>query len=403
MRRVVITGVGCLASIGPDRESVWSALVGGSCGIGPVTLFDSEGYRSRIAAEIPETTLDRTFTPIERRRLSRCDRAAVLAADEALSDAGLPGTVEPERVGVMLGSGTADLYRNEDYLRDLRALGIHGVKPSEIFNHYPSTPVDVVGERFGLYGRRACVVAACSSSTIAIGYAAEAIRHGELDAAVAGGADVLCRLTFSGFNALRLVDLEPCRPFAAGRAGMSIGEASAMLVLEDADRARRRGATIYAEVAGFSATCEAYHATAPEPEGRAVAAAIDAALASARIDPSDVDHVNAHGTGTLHNDRAEARAFARVFGDRRRQVPVTSIKSMVGHCLGAAGAIEAAALALTIARGVIPPTIHHPATDPECDLDVVANDARQRPVRCGISTSLAFGGNDSALVMRRHE
>jgi 3-oxoacyl-[acyl-carrier-protein] synthase II len=403
MRRVVVTGIGCLASIGANREEVWSSLVEGRCGIAPVTLFDADGYRSRIAAEIPDPTLQAPFTAHDRRRLSRCDRAAVLAAGEALADSSLMGTVAPERVGVLLGAGTADLYRNEDYLRDLRALGIRGVRPSEIFNHYPSTPVDVVGERFHLYGRRACIVAACSSSTIAIGYAADAIRHGELDAAVAGGSDVLCRLTFSGFNALRLVDLEPCRPFAAGRAGMSIGEAAAMLVLEDEARARRRGAAIYAELAGFSATCEAYHATAPEPEGRAVAAAIHAALASARIDPAGVDHVNAHGTGTVHNDRAEARAFARVFGNRTRGLPVTSIKSMVGHCLGAAGAIEAAALALTIARGVIPPTIHHAATDPECALDVVANVARQAPVRCGISTSLAFGGNDSALVMRRYD
>jgi 3-oxoacyl-[acyl-carrier-protein] synthase II len=403
MRRVVVTGIGCLASIGASREEVWSALVEGRCGIGPVTLFDTSGYRSRIAAEIADTAPEGRFTPFERRRWSRCDRVAALAAGEALADAGIAGAVAPERIGVLLGSGTADLYRNEDYLRDLRARGIHRVRPSQIFNHYPSTPVDVVAERFGLYGRRACVVAACSSSTIAIGYAADAIRRGEMDAAVAGGADVLCRLTFSGFNALRLVDLEPCRPFAAGRAGMSLGEASAMLVLEDEARARRRGATVYAELAGFSATCEAFHATAPEPEGRAVAAAMRTALAAARIDPGDVDHVNAHGTGTPHNDRAEARAFAAVFGARTPQVPVTSIKGMVGHCLGAAGAIEAAALALTIARGVIPPTIHHDATDPDCALDVVANTARETGVRCGVSTSLAFGGNDSALVMRRYE
>ena len=400
-RRVVVTGIGAIASVGATREKVWNALLEGRSGIGPVTLFDATGYRSHLAAEIPDLEDAGSFTPRERRRLSRCDRAAILAAAEALDEAGISAdNVDPRRVGVMLGSGTADLLRNEQYLADLRTRGFRHARPSRIFNHFPSTPVDAVGERFGFRGSRACIVAACSSSTIAIGYAADAIRRGDLDLAVSGGADVLCRLTFSGFNALRLVDLEPCRPFDAARAGMSIGEAAAILVLEDYDRARRRGAPIYAEVAGYSATCEAYHPTSPEPEGKAVATTIRTALAAARIDAGDVDHVNAHGTGTVHNDRAEARAIGAVFGERRRRLPVTSIKSAVGHCLGAAGAIEAAALALSIARGVIPPTLRHQSTDPECDVDIVANEARECRVTCGVSTSLAFGGNDAALVMR---
>lgn len=401
-RRVVVTGIGCVASLGATREAVWSGLVNGRCGIKAVTVLDPRGYRSQLAAEIPDTDPAGRFTPLETRRLSRCDQIAVRAAGEALEDAGLElRDMNPDRVGVAFGAGTSDLLRNEDYLRDLRTRGPSRARPSQVFNHFPSTPVDVVGERFGLRGLRMCVVAACSSSTIAIGFAGDAIRRGELDVAVTGGADVLCRLTFSGFNALRLIDVEPCRPFDAGRAGMSIGEAAAVLVLEDFDRARLRGATMYAELSGYSATCEAFHPTSPEPDGLTVAATIRAALDAARVDAADVDHVNAHGTGTIHNDRAEARALTKVFGDRTRRLPVTSIKSMVGHCLGAAGAIEAAALALTIARGVIPPTVHHTATDPEFDLDVVANDARTSPVQCGVSISLAFGGNDAALVMRR--
>jgi 3-oxoacyl-[acyl-carrier-protein] synthase II len=212
---------------------------------------------------------------------------------------------------------------------------------------------------------------------------------------------VLCRLTFSGFNALRLVDTAPCRPFDAERGGMTIGEAGAVLVLEELERARRRGAQVYAEWLGYSATCEAFHATSPEPDGVALGATVEGALAAARLGADQIDHINAHGTGTVHNDRAEARAYARVFGDRARQMPVTSIKSSVGHCLGAAGAIEAAMLALTIARGVIPPTLRHIRTDPECEIDIVANEAREVDVRCAISTSLAFGGNDAALVLRR--
>jgi 3-oxoacyl-[acyl-carrier-protein] synthase II len=182
---------------------------------------------------------------------------------------------------------------------------------------------------------------------------------------------------------------------------MNLGEAGAVLVLEDMARARARGAHVYVEIAGYAANCEAYHATAPEPEGVAVAALLKAALAASGVPADEVDHINAHGTGTPQNDRTEARGIRRVFGDRTVEIPVTSIKSMIGHCLGAAGGIEAAALALTIERGVIPPTIHHRETDPECQVDVVANTARTQPVRCGISASLAFGGNDAAIVMRR--
>ncbi len=224
--------------------------------------------------------------------------------------------------------------------------------------------------------------------------------EGEIDAAVCGGADALARLTFSGFNALKLMDPDPCRPFDASRAGMNIGEGAAVLVLEDMDRARRRGALIYAELAGYGLTCEAYHATAPEPDGRAIASTMASALEAARVNPEEIDHVNCHGTATPQNDKAEAKGLQVVFGDRARALPVTSVKSMIGHCLGTAGAIEAAITALTVARGIIPPTINHRATDPECPVDVVANEAREVRVRCALSTSLAFGGNDAALVLR---
>ena len=234
-----------------------------------------------------------------------------------------------------------------------------------------------------------------------IGYGADLVATGQLEAAVAGGSDALCRTALSGFNALRVVDLQPCRPFDVSRAGMNIGEAGAMLVLEPLERAQARGAHIYAELAGYGAYCEAFHATAPEPDGVAMAGLLTAALTASGVAPEEVDHLNAHGTGTPQNDRTEARGIRRVFGERGRTIPLTSIKSMVGHCLGAAGAVEAAALALTIDRGVIPPTIHHSQTDPECEITVVANQAWRQQVRCAISTSLAFGGNDAAVVMRR--
>jgi 3-oxoacyl-[acyl-carrier-protein] synthase II len=398
-RRVAITGIGLITAVGSTRESSWSALVEGRCGIGEVTLFDTTGYRSRCAAEVG--TFDTTgWTRLERRRWSRSEQLAVAATCEALGDSGLLDTaVDRSRIGVLLGAGTGDLLRNEEYYFTLLERGVDRARPTQIYHHFTSTPVDVVASRFGLEGLRACIVSACSSSTIAIGYAADAIRTGRLDAAVCGGADALSRLTFSGFNALRLMDTVPCRPFDVSRAGMNIGEGAGMLVLEEYDRARRRDAPIYAELLGYALTCEAFHPTAPEPGGNAIAGTLRAALHDACVDASAIEHVNAHGTATPQNDRAEARGVHLVFGERAGQLPVTSIKSMVGHCLGAAGAIEAAALALTIARGVIPPTIHHGQTDADCAVAVVANTARELRIRCGVSTSLAFGGNDSALVM----
>ncbi len=400
--RIAITGIGIICALGATREAVWRHMLEGMCGIGPVSQFDTEGYRSRIAAEVDLTAAQAACTPYQRRRWSRSDLMAVVAATEALDDAGLAGAgMDTRRVGVLLGAGTGDLLRNEEYYFTMRRAGIDRARPSWIHNHFSSTPVDVVASHFGLQGLRNCLMAACSSSTIAIGQAVDAIRSGRLDAALAGGTDALSRLTFAGFNALRLMDPEPCRPFDASRNGMNIGEGAAILVLEDMDRARARGAHVYAELAGYGLSCEAHHPTAPEPEGVAIGTTLRTALEDAGVHPDEVDHVNAHGTATPQNDRAEARGLEVAFGARGRRLPVTSVKGMIGHCLGAAGALEAAALALTLERGVIPPTIHHGTTDPECRVDVVANTPREVGVSCAVSLSLAFGGNDSALVMRR--
>jgi 3-oxoacyl-[acyl-carrier-protein] synthase II len=401
MRRVAITGVGLVTALGVSREESWRRMLAGECGIRSATVVDTDGYRSRVAAEVDMAAVDVGSTPLERRRRSRSDRIGVHAAREAVADAGLLDSgLDLSRVGVFLGAGTADLLRNEQFYRTWITAGIHRARPSDAWSHFPSTPVDVVAEQFGFEGPRACVVAACSSSTIAIGRAVEAIRSARADAVVAGGTDALARLTFSGFNLLRLMDPVPCRPFDRSRAGMNIGEGAGMLVLEELEHARRRGAAIYAELAGHALACEAFHPTAPEPAGRPVSAVVRLALDDAGINPADVDHINAHGTATPQNDAAEARGFRSVFGERIARLPVTSIKSMIGHCLGAAGAIEAVALALTIARAAIPPTIHHTETDTDCAVDVVANQAREQRLGCGLSMSLGFGGNDSAVVMR---
>jgi 3-oxoacyl-[acyl-carrier-protein] synthase II len=401
-RRVAVTGIGLMSALGSTREEVWRGMLDGRCGIGDVSLFDATGYRSAKAAEIGPYARDPEVSPRAWRRLSRADQTALIASREAIADSGLlDGSVDLTRVGVMLGSGTADLMRNEEWFAAAQRVGLRRAPPAKIYNHFPCTPSDILASHFGFEGAKGSVVSACSSSTVAIGYAADAIAWGRLDAALAGASDVLCRLTLSGFNALRLVDSEACRPFCRTRKGMNIGEAAAILVLEEYGRAERRGAKIYAEVLGYGVRCEAHHPTAPEPEGRAVEALIAHALRAARIDAGAVDHVNAHGTATPQNDQAEARGLRRAFGDRARRMPVTSIKSMVGHCLAAAGAIEAAALALSLDRGVVPPTVHYRERDPECDIDVVANEARDVAISCGVSISLAFGGNNAALVMRR--
>jgi 3-oxoacyl-[acyl-carrier-protein] synthase II len=396
---VVITGIGMVTALGNTRESTWEHMLAGQCGIQQAELFDTEGYRSRLAAEVDTSALNGGFTPLERRRLSRSDRIGVAAATEALSDSGLlDDPLDRSRVGVVLGAGTADLMRNETFYSRWMTSGIARARKSDVWNHFSSTPADAIAHRFGFEGMRSCLVAACSSSTIAIGQASDAIRRGRADAVLAGGTDALSRLTFSGFNALRLMDTNPCRPFDRARAGMSIGEGGAILILESLDRARGRGARIYGELAGYGFVCEAFHPTAPEPEGRPVAAVIAAALRHGRVNADQIDHINAHGTATPQNDAAESKGFHRVFGDRTAEVPVTSVKSMIGHCLGAAGAIEAAVLALSIARGVIPPTINHESAD--CDVLVVANQPREQRLGAGVSTSLGFGGNDAALVIR---
>lgn len=397
--RVVVTGVGLITALGANREESWLHMLSGRCGVRQVTVFDTIGYRSRVAAEVDIDAVDHGFSPLERRRYARGDRIGLRAATEAIEHSGLlDSPVDRRRVGIFLGSGTGDLLRNEDFYRTWLSKGIERTRRSDVWNHFTSTPVDAIAAHFGFEGPRACVVAACASSTIAIGRAVEALRCGRADVAVAGGTDALARLTFTGFNLLRLMDPEPCRPFDRSRAGMNIGEGAGILILEDLEHAKRRGAPIQAEVAGHSLVCEAYHPTAPEPEGRAVASLVQLALNDARVDATAVDHINSHGTATPQNDVAESRGFQRVFGDRR--IPVTSIKSMIGHCLGASGAVEAAVTTLTVARGLIPPTIHHHETDVACPVDVVANQPRETPVRCALSTSLGFGGNDSAIVLR---
>jgi 3-oxoacyl-[acyl-carrier-protein] synthase II len=399
-RRVVISGLGAVTSIGGTLADFWTNLLSGACGIRPFTLFDPASYRTQTAAQVEEIP-DGFLTAAERRRMSRADRMGVAAAREAIAAAGLDlAREDPTRIGVILGGGTSGLIDSEAffelYLRGRKA------RPSKVLNHLPDSITDRVAQRFGLEGIKSTITTACSSSANAMGYAFDAIAAGLADVVVTGGSDVLARLTYGGFNSLRSVDPDPCRPFDRERRGLSIGEAAGILVFEEEGRARRRGAPVVAEFRGYGVTSDAYHMTAPDPSGAAGGRTIRAALKSAGLNPEDVDYVNAHGTATPQNDSAETSALKAALGDRARAIPVSSIKSMIGHCLCASGAIEAVATALTVRDGRVPPTIHYENPDPACDLDYVPNAARDVDVEVALSNSFAFGGNSSVVVLSRY-
>ncbi|MFY9551841.1 MAG: beta-ketoacyl-[acyl-carrier-protein] synthase family protein [Thermoanaerobaculia bacterium] len=399
-RRVLITGMGAVTSIGTSLSEFWKGLLAGACGIRPIALFDPSSYRTQTAGEVADIP-DAFLTPGERRRMSRADRMGVAAAREAIEAAGLDLRREdPSRLGVILGGGTSGLIDSEAffelYLRGRKA------RPSKVLNHLPDSITDRIAQRFGLEGIKSTITTACSSSANAMGYAFDAIRAGLADVVVTGGSDVLARLTYGGFNSLRSVDPEPCRPFDRDCKGLSIGEAAGILVFEEEGHARRRGAPVVAEFRGYGVTSDAYHMTAPDPSGAAGGRTIKAALENAGVNPEDVDYVNAHGTATPQNDSAETAAVKSGLGERARKIPISSIKSMIGHCLCASGAIEAVATALSVRDGKIPPTIHYENPDPACDLDYVPNTARDAAVDVALSNSFAFGGNSSVVVLARY-
>ncbi|MGH9440678.1 MAG: beta-ketoacyl-[acyl-carrier-protein] synthase family protein [Thermoanaerobaculia bacterium] len=400
-RRVVVTGLGAVTSVGADLESTWKALIEGRCGIGPLTLFDPSSYRTQTAAEVKRID-DAFLDPAVRRRMSRADRIGIIAAREAIENSGIDLAAEdPSRIGVILGGGVSGLLDSEANYGEL--LKGNKPRPSRFLNHQPDAITDRLAQFFGLRGIKSTITTACSSSAVSMGYASDAIRMGLADVVLTGGSDVLARLTYAGFNSLRSVDPEPCRPFDRNRKGLSIGEAAGILVFEEAGRARRRGAPILAEFRGYGVTSDAYHMTAPEPSGQAGARTIAAALRSARLDPSQVDYINAHGTATPANDSAESAAIRIAFGPRAGTVPVSSTKSMLGHTLCAAGGIEGVISVLAIRDGIAPPTIHLDEPDPECDLDYVSSGSRRLEIRAVLSNSFAFGGNSAVVAFSRFE
>jgi 3-oxoacyl-[acyl-carrier-protein] synthase II len=388
VKRVVVTGLGAVTPFGAGITAYWEGLIAGACAIRPLTLIDTDGFRCAIGAEVPDF-------PGPSRRRARGDRLALAAAREALDDAGL-GRAECADAGLVVGGVGGGMLEAEAWYWDRSRRGSPSAGARALRAVLPSSHADVLGDRLGLYGPRETLVTACSSGAAAVAVARDLIADGVADVVLAGGADALTRICFMGFNALKLLDPEPCRPFDRERRGMSIGEGAGFLVLEEATHARQRGARIYVELSGYGMTTDAYHVTSPHPDGDGMARALTQALSRAGLTPGAVDYVNAHGTATPQNDRIEAHALRDVFGEGR--VLVSSIKSMIGHTMAAAGSLEALATVLAIVDAVIPPTIHLETPDPDVAFDCVPKIARKAGVRHAVSNSFGFGGHNVSLV-----
>lgn len=400
MRKPVITGIGIVSSIGMGKDAYWRSLASGVCGIGEITIFDTSGFKGKLGAEVRGFSPDDYFTGREFRRLSRCDMLGTVALDEAFQDSGLDlPAIDKTRLAVVIGSGSGGLLTGEIFKR--RAYEKKRPRPSLLVSFSSSSFTDIIALRTGARGFRSTISTACSSSSTAIGIAGEVIRKNIADFVITGGSESLAETTFAGFNSLRAVDEIPCRPFDRNRKGISLGEGAAIFIVEEAGHAEARGRTAYAEIGGYGLSCDAHHVTAPAPDGTGIAHAIISALKNSGTDPSGIGYINAHGTGTLANDLAETRAIKLAFGERAYAIPVSSTKSMIGHCLGAAGAAEAAAALLPLIRGIIPPTVHYRTPDPECDLDYVPVAREKDGITSVLSTSVAFGGNNTALILRK--
>lgn len=399
-KRVVITGIGIFCSIGKNTEEFLQSLKEGKTGIGPITLFDTSKYPCKIGAEIKYYRPEKYFGRKELKRLSRTDQFALISSEEAVKASGIH-SFPSEEVGVCLGAGAGGMFEAETYHREVLLKGKS--RPSLLWSFIPSFTTDRVADRFGFSGPKFTVTTACSSSATAIGYGADLIHSGQCRAVLCGGSEALSELTFGGFNSLKAMDPSPCKPFDRKRTGMSLGEGAGILILEDLDEAVKRGAKIYTEFLGYGIGGEAYHITAPEPTGMREAHIMREAMEESEISPSLVDYINAHGTGTPLNDKVETLSIKNVFGERAYKIPTSSIKPMVGHCLGSAGAIEAVASILSLVHQFIPPTVNHQEGDADCDLDYVPGKSRDMEVKIVLSNSFAFGGNCTSLVFGKCE
>ena len=409
--RVVVTGLSAITPIGNSLAESWTHLVAGKSGVGPITLFDATEFETRIAAELKGFDPSPYIPAKEARRMDRFLQIAIAAAVQLMDDAGLRLEGElAESVGVLLGCGLGGLQTIEDFHTKLMQAGPRRVSPFYIPMLISNMAAGQVAMRTGAKGPNVVTASACASSTHAIGYAFADVALGRVTACITGGVEsTITPMGVSGFNAMKALSTEnerpeaASRPFDARRTGFVIGEGAGFLLLEELEHAKARGARIYAEVLGYGASDDAYHIAAPEESGAGMAQAMRAALREAGLAPEDVDFINAHGTSTKLNDKTETRAIKLVFGDHAYRIPITANKSMIGHLLGAAGGVEAAFTVMSLATGIIPPTINYEEPDPDCDLDYTPNTARELSVSVGMSNSFGFGGTNASVIFRRFD
>ncbi len=407
-RRVVITGLGVVHGLGHDVEAFWASLLAGRPGVDRLTHFDPRDFACQIGAEVRDWDVTQHMDAKEARRNDRYTHFGFVAAKQAVRDSGLEMNGEDgDRVGVIIGSGIGGMLTYETQLKVLFERGPRKVSPFTIPSLIGNMCSGLVAIEFGARGPNFGVVSACATASHALGEAAHTIRRGDADVMIAGGSEAaITPFSYASFCSMKAMSTrndDPAhasRPFDAQRDGFVMGEGAGVLVLESLEHAQARGARIYCELAGYAATCDAFHITQPDPEGKGLSMAMKRALASAGVEPGQIDYINAHGTSTPYNDKFETLAIKKVFGDHATKLAISSTKSMTGHLLGAAGGIESVICAKTIQTGRIAPTINLVEPDPDCDLDYVPNTARTGNVRTVLSNNLGFGGQNAAVVFR---
>lgn len=409
-RRVVVTGIGAVTPLGNDAGTTWNNIIEGVSGIGPVTRLNADDFPAKVAAEVKEFNVENFIDRKDARKMDRFTHYAVAASLMAVKDSGLEITDEnAPRVGVWIGSGIGGMETFEQQHETFMNRGYRRVSPFFVPMMIPDMATGQVSITLGARGFNSCTVTACATGTNSIGDAFKVIQRGDAEVMVTGGAEApITKMSFAGFcaNTALSTNQDPqkaSRPFDKERDGFVMGEGAGIVVLEDLEHALARGAKIYAEIVGYGATGDAYHITAPAPEGEGGARAMKMALDDAGLAPEEVGYINAHGTSTEYNDKYETMAIKSVFGEHAYKLSVSSTKSMTGHLLGAAGGIEAIFTILALKEGILPPTINLETPDPDCDLDYVPNAARKQQVNAAISNSLGFGGHNATIAFRKYE
>jgi 3-oxoacyl-[acyl-carrier-protein] synthase II len=410
-RRVVVTGVGLVNPLGIGIDPVWAKVCEGVSGVGPITKFDTTDFETKIAAEVKGFRSEDFLAPKDIKKMDIFIHYALAATRIAMDDAGLEVSENnTDRVGVIIGTGLGGLSTIEKYHKILLERGPQRISPFFIPMLIANEASGQVAIEYGVKGPNLCIVTACATGNHSIGEACRAIQHGDADAIIAGGVEAtITPLAVGGFNAMKALstrNAEPeraSRPFDRDRDGFVMGEGGAVTILEELEYARARGAKIYAELVGYGYTGDAYHLAAPDPDGDGAARCMQMALRDAKLSPTEVEYINAHGTSTELNDITETVAVKRVFGDHARKLPISSTKSVTGHLLGAAGSTEAVFSVLAIRDKIIPPTINYENPDPRCDLDYVPNVAREAAVKIVLSNAFGFGGTNATLIFKRFE